>query len=315
MTNSVMVAFLLMLLACSSDEEPTVISQHLEAHQLEIVSIEMQVNEGIILRPNQSYQLQVYGVLSDGSRLQTEEDSQGNTQDRSINDIVSWSVDDEELAKISEEGLLSANDSAGTVVAMASFAGQEATASVIITDAALDEIIVDTTITSVEACRNLEFTAIGILEDGNEISFASDELVWSAVNTDTTNIVADFKSETVGELSTYLSGSVTISAEETASEVSSSSINITVADGPTSIVLSNSANDELKVSQSLEILATGIYQDGEFDITANSVFISRNEDLATFNGNTLTAKTTVGIVEITGSCNTLVNGLEINIIN
>jgi hypothetical protein len=200
---------------------------------------------------------------------------------------------------------------------IATFSGQEATASVIITDSELTEIIIDTTITNVEACRNLQLTAIGVLADGNEISFESDAIIWRAENTDINNNVGEIKNETVGELSTFLSGSVIVIAQDSSGEIISSSVNITVTGGIESITLSNTGENTMNVGNSLEITATGLYPDGEFEITANTSFISRDKDLATFVGNVLTAKTDVedGVVEISGSCDFQVGELSISVVN
>jgi hypothetical protein len=308
---------LLLLVACNSEDETNVISQHLQAHQSEIVSIEISANQELILRTNQSLQFQAYGLLEDGTRLQTEADIDGNTSDQTINDLVVWSVDDTTFAQISEAGRLSGAETAGSVTVIATFAGSEASASVIITDAVLTDIIIDTTVTEVEVCRNLELTATGVLEDGNEITFTGETIIWRTENNDPDNEVGEFKNEAIGELSTFLSGSVIVTAEDSSGEVISSDVSITVTGGIESITLSNTAENTLNVGDALEISATGLYPDGEFDITENSVFVSRDEDLATFAGNVLTAKTDVedSVVEITASCDFLVGELEINIIN
>lgn len=306
---------LCILAACNSDEESSVISQHLQAHQSEIVSIEIEANQELILRTNQSIQFQAYGLLADDSRLQTEEDIDGNTSDQTINNLVIWSVDDELQAQVSNAGSLSGGETAGSVTVFASFAGSEASADVIITDAELAEIIVDTSVTNVEACRNLELTAIGVLSDGNEISLENEDITWIAEDIDDNDQVGEFKDETIGNLSTFLRGSVVVKAQGSSGEITSLPVSITVTGGLESISLSNTTDNVLSVGESIEIMVTGHYPDGEFDISANSTLISRDEELATFVDNILTAKTEVGVVEITGSCDSLVDQLDISVLN
>jgi hypothetical protein len=318
LTASVLVISLLFMVACSSDEEQGSVVAHLQAHQLKIVNIELSSEQTLVIRSgsDRAIQFNAYGLLADGSRLQTEADDQGNTSDQTINHLVEWSIDefDFALAQISDNGLVSNVEGNGIFTVTAEISGLSAAASVVVSDAELVEVVIDNSTTSVDVCLNLELLARGILADGNVISFEDGEVLWTVDDNDTE--IANFRDDSFGVLATYLTGNVSVYAEDIASQMLSSQVVIAVTGGLESIMLSNTNENSVNVGESIEINATATYPNGEFDITDNTTFISRNNDLASFEGNILTAAdgTEENSVEIIAACGDLTEEISIDIL-
>lgn len=309
-------ALLLFIIACSSDEEQGDVAEHLQAHQLKIVNIELSSEQSLLMRSGseQTIQFNAYGLLEDGTRLQTEADEEGNTSDQIINYLTEWSIDDPALAQISDTGLASNAEGSGVFTVTAYFSNLSAELNVVVSDAELIEVVIDTSVTSVDVCRNLEMFALGILADGNLISLEVGDVIWSVDNNDTE--IANFNDDSIGVLSTYLTGNVSVFAEDIGSQLVSSQATIAVAGGLESITLSNTNENNLNVGESMEIIAIAMYSDGEFDITDNTTFISRNSDIASFEGNVLTAEenSEESNVEITAECGGVTAELLIDIL-
>lgn len=302
---------------CSGDGDADLLSQQLQAHQSEIVSIELAATVEDVLRTNQSIQLEAYGLLADGSRLQSAADENGNTTDLVINNLVSWSVDNEALAQVTDLGLLTGVEGTGTVTVIASFVAQQVSAEILVTDAELVEVLLIAELTEVEVCRNLNFSAAGVLADGNQVSLSAASLVWKTDAESAENGIAEFKDDAESSLSTYSVGSLSITAQDRISGVISAPLDLVINGNLVSISLSNTVENTMSPGESISISATGSYPDGDFDITDNTLFISRDEDRATFENNILTAKTDaeLGEVEITGSCDLLVAESAIEILD
>jgi hypothetical protein len=308
---------LMLSIGCSGDGDADLLSQQFQAHRSEVVSIELASTTEEVLRTNQSIQFEVYGLLADGSRIQSVADENGVTTDLVINDWVSWSVDNNALAQVSDLGLLTGVEGTGTVTVIASFVDQQATADIVVTDAELVEVLIIAELTDVEVCRNLSFSAAGVLADGNQVTLNTASLIWKTDAESAESGVAEFKDDAQGILSTYSVGSLSITAQDRLSEIISTPLDLVINGNLAAISLSNTVENTMSPGESISISATGSYPDGDFDITENTLFISRDEDRATFENNILTAETDaeLGEVEITGSCDLLVAESAIEILD
>ena len=165
----VLLSGFVLLSACTDEEETNVIREYVQSHQFNIVAIEISPDEDLMVRSNTGSQFEVYGLLADGSRLMTEPDENGDSEDQPITTEVDWFVSDATVGEISQAGLFSSSDTPGVVTLSASFAGQEDSVVITVTDAELAEIEVQGD-NQIDVCRNIEFSAIGLLADGNQVS-------------------------------------------------------------------------------------------------------------------------------------------------
>jgi len=182
--------------------------------------------------------------------------------------------------------LFSSLETTGSVSVAATFSSFNNSVSVVVTDSPLVEILIDP-VTSVDVCLNLEFTAKGLLADGNEVPLTSDDLTWG---TDAnTSAIGEFK-DGGASLSTYLvEEAFTVTATSIDYPTIDTSVDISILDTLVAIEITSKGDEtELEEGDALDFTLTGEYVDGSLeDITGNSIFRSENSDVADFVDNQL----------------------------
>lgn len=287
---------LTLLLGCTKEEDTDAIRQHYQADELNIDAIEISPKEEFASRHNINTQFEAYGLLAD---------AEDDVADQTITDKVIWSLNEGAVSKISQNGLFTSAKVNEQVTVTATFVDMVQSVIVNVTDSPLFSITIDE-VDSVDVCRNLDLTARGILTDGFEVPLENDSLVWTT--NETTH--AEFKKDTVATLSTYLAGSVEVTATDRSNDEISSTVSIAIQANLITVTLDSA--DTMTSGETLAIKAMGEYADSSVDITENTTFLSRDTELATFAAgtNVLTAKANVANeasveVDITGACNAI----------
>jgi hypothetical protein len=311
----------LFLIACE-EENSDALAQHLQAHELNIIAIEIEPSADFVSRTLSETQFKAYGILPGGERLMTEAPSNGSNPptmiDRNIADLVNWSVDNQSLASISNNGLFTSFSLEGTPLVTASLSTLTDDTMVTISSAELASLEIQGD-NQVDVCRNITLTAIGVLTDGNQVELTNTELVWSVETPTNFDPLAEFKNPSVGLLSTYLDGTAQVKLKDNISEVSSELTNVAIYDSLLSISVSDRTELTAAPGESLEVIATGLYNtDEEVDITLNSSFESREPEIASFENNILTVADDAKAGDsssITISCNNVFEEITLNVLD
>jgi len=278
----ILVSAVFVLPGCGDEEGADDVGQNVLANEIEVVSIQLDDADDII-RINDSLQLAVNAIKSDGSKV-------------AVNNEVYWSVDDASLATITDAGLLSGKSQSGSFNVMAEFAGMTSLASFFVSDADLLGISIDGS-NSVNECGDLSFTATGQYSDRDGI--VEERWIVTDVDGNSTEL-AKFNDPETGILSTFDNGivKVTAAAYNNAEDlVSSPSIEVTVNDNLETITLTSSVgsdSNEINLSEgaTTEFSVTGHYNDASTaNITGNTTFSSSDTEIALFktSDNILTA--------------------------
>lgn len=239
-----------------SPDESRNLAQTVTTNRLNIVSTRLEENNGYI------------HIRGTGQFYLTGINNQGEEID--ITSEATWRVSDRNLANVSR-GLVTPAGTAGTVTLTAEFAGQVHTQQIDISNANLVSIEVSAAQDTVDVCRNAEFSAAALFDNGLVLTYP---LTWKVVeNTG----LARFPDPEVPQLATYQSGVVTLVAEgknNADSVVQSSPLTFPIADTLVDITLeavNASDNLTLREGQNLTFVATATYAGGaSADITKNA---------------------------------------------
>lgn len=142
-----------------------------------------------------------------------------------VTDSASWSTSDSSIAEVSANGLVTGL-SAGTATISATLNGLTGSTTVTVTVANLSSISITTTSQSISSAQTAQFTATGILQNGNTVNL-TDSVTWTSSNTAAATI--DNSGLATGQ-SVTSTATTTITA--TSGSITSNAITLTVS--PTS---------------------------------------------------------------------------------
>ncbi|HEY2468250.1 MAG TPA: Ig-like domain-containing protein [Terracidiphilus sp.] len=103
-----------------------------------------------------------------------------------VTDSASWSTSDNTMATVSTTGLVTGVAS-GTATISATLNGLSGSTSVTVTVANLSSISITSTSQSISSGQTAQFTATGILQNGNTVDL-TDSVTWTSSNTATATI-------------------------------------------------------------------------------------------------------------------------------
>lgn len=268
------IAFIsLILAACGgSSNETKKFSQSVIANKNGIVATYLEDNNGYV-HSKGTQQFRLFGV-----------NQEGETQD--LTDAALWRVSNKALGTINSHGLFTPKVEAGELTLNVEFAGHAQSQAIIIANADLVSIAVSNAVNQVDVCRNTEFTATALFENGLILDYP---LTWRVSSG---NELAKFVSNTNPVLQTYRSGQIQVVAEgkNNAGEViQSPPLNFQVANTLSSLALTakdkrDNTSTRLREGQETTITATATYQDDTTAvITPNASLSLSNTEAATLN--------------------------------
>ncbi len=263
-------------------------------------------------------QYRAYAILSDGSETDVTTD-------------VAWSVDNDVVASITSNGLLTAAVLEGAEVVntygvsvQASLASLIGAANLTVSDATLSALTLTPDSPTVDECRTQTFSVVGRFADGSDRVNVSG-LVYES--SDTTK--AAFASEASSQLLTFdstldansvdtpITVTVTSQGIQGATPVSiANTLQSLTVQGETRIALprtdtSNTTTSTVTSMVPLSVLAN--YGGDAVDITAQSVFLSGNSDVLTVDAQGQVTGQASGVTQVTASCGGVSAQIEITV--
>jgi hypothetical protein len=217
--------------------------------------------------------------------------AQGNYSDATQHDVTSvasWSSDSA-AASVNPFGLASTH-AKGTANISAAFGGLQGSAALTITDPVLDFISVAPSNPTVTFPNTLQLAATGIYSDGSMKDLTT-TANWSSANTAVATVAA-------GLVTSKHSGIATITA---VSGNATGQTMVTVIAVLSSIVLTP-ANASVKFPATLQLAATGNYNDGSSaDLSASATWNSAKPQIVTISGGGLAASVSAGSTQISAT--------------
>jgi hypothetical protein len=282
------------------DGDSARIAQTVDASKNGVTRIELEDNEGYAHFKG-SLQLNLLGRNSENVAT-------------NLNNKATWKLSDKTLGNI-KNGLFSASGKPGELIITAEYAGLSASQNVIVSDANLVEITVTPASSSVDECKNANFTASALFDNGLTLDYP---LTWAV--TEGTEL-ARFKDANQGVLSTNNSGQVHVVArgENNSGEVvSSDALVFSINDTLTGLTLSSDKALNMREGDIANLSITGTYSDNSTAvITSNSTITANPSSAVTLEDAKLTAKSgsySGTEVELSGSCGGVNNTLDIKIL-
>lgn len=98
-----------------------------------------------------------------------------------ITDSASWSTSDNTIATVSSAGLVT-GVAAGSATISATLSGVTGSTTVTVTEASLASLSITTTSQSLSSGQTAQFTATGVLQNGNTVDL-TDSVTWTSSNT------------------------------------------------------------------------------------------------------------------------------------
>lgn len=139
-----------------------------------------------------------------------------------VTDSASWSTSDNAIATVSSTGLVT-GVAAGSATISATLDGISGSTTVTVTEANLTSISITTSSQSISSGQTAQFTATGILQDGNKADL-TDSVTWTSSNTAAATIDS---SGSVTAQSVSSSETTTITAKS--GSITSNAITLTVS--------------------------------------------------------------------------------------
>lgn len=280
-----LLTFFSMLTACS-EGDPTALYESLIVEFNDVQSISLS-SVNTVITTGDSLQLTVTGT-----------NSQAGTVD--LTEYVSWSVSDDNLARIKSGGVLESFSTDGIVTVTASLSNFSDTLDITLSSASLstieikaDTLTPDTLSTSV--CRPLALKAFGTYDDAS-VRDITEKASWS-----TATAAARLKTTPSVSLSYYQTPSASVSAE--LDGINSGAIDIMITDDIIDMVLSPLAITlSTGSTQTFKVLADYVAETG-IDISSTAHWQSSDTTKATFsNNNEVLTGVAEGTTTITASC-------------
>lgn len=103
-----------------------------------------------------------------------------------VTDSASWSTSDNTIAMVSSSGLVT-GAAAGSATISATLDGVTGSTTVTVTEASLASISITTTSQSLSSGQTAQFTATGVLQNGNSVNL-TDSVTWASSNTTVASI-------------------------------------------------------------------------------------------------------------------------------
>ena len=252
-------------------------------------------------------QYRAYAVLNDGSEVDVTND-------------VTWSVDNEVVATINSNGVLTASVIEGTqavntyqVSVQASLASLSGATHLTVSDATLSALTLSPDSPTIDECRTQAFSVVGRFADGSDrvnvsgLSFESSDLTKAAFASDTSTELLTFDT-TLDDSAVDTPITVTVSSQgvqgTTAVSIANTLQTLQVQ-GETRIALTRTTTTALSVLAS--------YGGDSVDITAQSVFASANTDILTVDAQGGVTAQATGVTQITATCGGLTEQIQITV--
>jgi hypothetical protein len=288
------------LVSCGGGGDSARVAQTIDASKNGVVSVQLEDNDGYAHFKG-SLQLNLVG--SNDQNVTT-----------NLNNKATWKLSDKSLGSI-KNGLFTASGKTGELTVNAEYAGLTTSQNIIVSDANLDSISITATSSSVDECKNANFTASALFDNGLTLEYP---LTWAITEGST---LASFKDANQGVLSTNNSGQVRIVARginNSGEIVNSDALEFSINDTLTGLTLTANRALEMREGDTATLSITGTYSDSSTAvITDNSTITANPSSAVTLNGATLTAKSGsyAGTdVELSGSCGGVNNTLDIKIL-
>lgn len=239
------------------------------------------------------------GIFTDGFR-----------QDLSAD--VTWASGDAAVAQISNasgsEGLATALE-AGSALISATFQGISGSATLTVSDTQLIAVVVSPANATIPIGPSLQFTAVGILEDGTRQD-PSTSATWTSSDTEVCTI----------DMATGLATGLDVGTCMITATINgiSGSASLTLTDEELVAIVVAPANPTIDVEESLLFTATGIFSDGTpVDFTEQVTWTSTNENVATISNEPgekgIAEAVGVGDTTITGTFDSIVGSTELTV--
>lgn len=285
------------LIGCGSEGDSARIAQTIDASKNGVTQIALKENEGYAHFKG-SLQLNLIGS----------NDQQVTTN---LNRKATWTLSDPSLGSI-KEGLFTAAGAVGELIVTAEYAGLSVSQNLIVSDADLESISVDTATSAVDECQNASFTATALFDNGLTLEYP---LTWVVTQGQS---IARFPDEQRGELRTTNSGTVQVVARgknNSGETISSAPFSLTINDSLVDISLTSDKALEMREGDSATLTVTGTYQDNHTaNIFANTTLSANPRDAVSIEGAKIQAKKgsyTGTNVVVTGACGGLSKALTL----
>jgi sugar lactone lactonase YvrE len=215
--------------------------------------------------------------------------------DKDISDQVKWKSNQSLIASISASGLsggIATGVNAGAATINASFGtGNNVinsinSASILVTNANLDSISVIPGTSKISVGSSSTYKAIGNYSDGQQIDI-SKQVLWEIQNNYLFYSPAQMPASLIATIDPdthivtgQLSGSSIVTASWSAVTSGSSAI-VTVTDASLSAINIASSSTSLPKGDSVQFTATGVFSDGNADVSGTVIWKSSNNSIAT----------------------------------
>lgn len=288
------------------DGDSARVAQTVDASKNGVVTATIAGNDGKV-HVKGSYQFNLIGKDKDG-------------KETNLNNKATWTLSNTSLGTI-KNGLFIASGKKDVLSFTVSYAGITNTQEIFLNDANLKSISIEhaTGATSVDVCKNTQFIAKALFEDGNIYDYP---ITWTLVDAES-RTRANFADASKPELSTRKNGLVKIVATGTDSfdkTISSPELQFTIDKTVTNLTITSNKDTEMRQGQTATVTVMADYTN---DSSAN---ITPNASLKSGATSALTVDTTTGLVtavagsqsgtlvDLSATCDDLTEALQFTIL-
>ncbi|MEN0038759.1 MAG: hypothetical protein AAGC78_16905 [Cellvibrio sp.] len=263
------------LTACGGgDGDSARLAQTVDASKNDVIDTAIAANDGYV-HIKGSRQFDLIGKKKDGKEI-------------NLNSKATWTLSDKTLGSI-KDGLFTASGKEGnSLILTASYAGILKEQQITLSNANLTGIEISHPVGLVDVCKNTQFIAKAIFNDGKDYDYP---LTW-AVDAASASL-ASFADTSKPELSTKKAGEIKITAsgkDNTDKVVPSNELPFSISKSLTKLTLASSRDLSMRQGQTATITATGEYQNG------TTATITPNVSLSSDNTSALTVNAATGLI-------------------
>lgn len=289
-------------------------AQNVDATKKEITLIKLADNDGYV-HTKGTLQLKLLGLKNADDTAPANISAQAKWQ-------LSASCGDnsnESCGKINSSGLFTSSGKAGDMKVTASYAGLQVEEKIIVTNANLSSIEISNSNTSVDVCKDTQFSAKAYFDGGLTLDYP---LTWGFKDTASASL-ASFKDASKPLMSSKKSGQVQVRAtgiNNAEAVIESNLITFDIANSIQSLTVTSSKSLSMRNGETATLKVMGNYgEPAATDITGNVSFSSSNTSALTVDSakGTITAKTgsIAGTpVTLTADCNGTTSELQLKIL-